>query len=65
LLHRRSPRSGGSVTEHTTIGDRSVRRGIRSGLADVKGSMATPEVISLIVALIVWIVLLGTLSSDA
>ena len=30
-----------------------------------QGSMATPELISLIVALIVWIVLLGTLSGDA
>jgi len=27
--------------------------------------MATPELISLIVALIVWIVLLGTMSTDA
>ena len=51
--------------EHTTIGDHPVRHGIRSGLADVKGGMATPELICLIVALIVWIVLLGTLSSDA
>jgi hypothetical protein len=30
-----------------------------------QGRMATPELISLIVALIVWIVLLGTLSADS
>jgi hypothetical protein len=30
-----------------------------------QGRMATPELISLIVALIVWIVLLGTISTDA
>jgi hypothetical protein len=30
-----------------------------------QGSMPTPELISLIVALVVWIVLLGTLSTDA
>jgi hypothetical protein len=30
-----------------------------------QGRMATPELISLIVALIVWIVLLGSMSTDA
>jgi len=30
-----------------------------------QGRMATPELISLIVALIVWIVLLGTFSADS
>jgi hypothetical protein len=30
-----------------------------------QGRMATPELISMIVALIVWIVLLGSMSTDA
>jgi hypothetical protein len=30
-----------------------------------QGSMPTPELISLIVALVVWIVLLGTMSTDS
>jgi hypothetical protein len=30
-----------------------------------QGGMPTPELVSLIVALVVWIVLLGTLSPDA
>jgi hypothetical protein len=37
---------------------------IRSGLRGVSWCMPTPELISLIVALIVWIVLLGTLPAD-
>jgi hypothetical protein len=37
---------------------------IRIGERSVRGGMPTPELISLIVALVVWIVLLGTLAAD-
>jgi hypothetical protein len=39
--------------------------GIRSGLTSVRGDMAPPELVSLIVAVVAWIVLLGSLTPDA
>jgi hypothetical protein len=53
------------VAEHTTIGNPQVRLGDPIRRDRRQGRMATPELISLIVALIVWIVLLGTMSTDA
>jgi hypothetical protein len=56
-----------STVSQRKYDDRGLRGStrIRSDSFSVRGSMPTPELISLIVALVVWIVLLGTLSADS
>jgi len=53
------------VDETTTIGGSRIRRGSDPRRVTSGKHMPTPELISLIVALLVWIVLLGTLPTDS